>query len=696
MLAASILPFVLLTVLAGHTVRAHLQQTNRLTLETTEQMYLNLYETNLNEQAEAIDSEMRRVEDAVLVAKKTAEALFVSEPRIRQLVDFEYDEFKGGFGERGSDGKGTVFIISRPDEAPSDAQRRDLALMKSLFPLFQASISRNVNIVSMYYIHPENGSFFVNPQDVPVMRYPISPDVRDLTTYPFYLDALRVPPGTDRVAWTSPYLDITPKGWMFTATAPVYDGNDGIRGVVAADVTIERFVGNVLDKAFGNADGFAFLLDREYGVIAAQRHGQEQLRQLNAAEWLGTGAPNGFRRLTLNGETNAVFDRLVPTTNWVLGYIVPERKMLEPVSAAARSIAGETSKRLFVHLSVLCLLTAALCAAIAFYLRSRVSRPVTLLMKAFSGVQEGQFGHRLDDTRTYEFNRLLHSFNAMNVTIRRLIEEQKALNRRLEQNVEQRTRQLKETNEELERRVDELLRLEHWRKSLFMNISHDLKTPITLIQGYIEAIRDGTIPPDKTPAYLDRIHEGIRTITNFVRSLTDLSRLENRDVPVDLVPIEAREFASAVAARWGDYLAVANRRFTANLDSGTAVFRGDAHLLNRAIDNLIENAAKYSGESSLIAFEYERTEPALLFRIRDEGFGIPEAEMPYVFQSFYRVDRSRNSQVPGSGLGLSIAKEIAAIHDGELTVRANESGIGCTFTLVIPRNAGQEKDPSGS
>lgn len=122
------------------------------------------------------------------------------------------------------------------------------------------------------------------------------------------------------------------------------------------------------------------------------------------------------------------------------------------------------------------------------------------------------------------------------------------------------------------------------------------------------------------------------------------------------------------------------------LQAGTHnALSGDAHLLERVLDNLIDNAMKYSEPTSPITLNLELSEHAAVFQVIDCGTGIPEADLPYVFDSFYRVDKSRNSGIPGNGLGLAIAKEITALHGGELTVSFNErGGQGCVFSLKLP------------
>lgn len=145
-------------------------------------------------------------------------------------------------------------------------------------------------------------------------------------------------------------------------------------------------------------------------------------------------------------------------------------------------------------------------------------------------------------------------------------------------------------------------------------------------------------------------------------------------------------FFRAAAAKWAPFMALEERPFFAEQDAEGGTIRGDAHLLERVIDNLIENAVKYTEAGSPIVFRYEQDGGSALFRVIDAGAGIPEEALPHVFDSFYRVDKSRNSGIPGSGLGLSIAKEIAVRHGGDLTVRLNERR-GCTFTLSLPLRA---------
>ncbi|MGO4373502.1 ATP-binding protein [Paenibacillus sp. MCAF20] len=491
----------------------------------------------------------------------------------------------------------------------------------------------------------------------------------------------------NRVAWTKPYYDITPRGWMFTATTPVYDEQRVLRGVVAADVTIEQFVDNVLDTRFGDENGYALLLDRDHELIAAQQHGMEEIEQLKLDTLFSNDTVDSYRSLKINGEQKLIFSRSIPTTNWILGYVIPEHKLLEPIHSATQELSEKTRDQLIMQLSLLGVVAFFLCVALAFYLRSKVSRPVNLLADAFAELGEGQFSAAPNDTRTLEFNQLLRSFNRMSTKIRELMEQQNEHNLQLEHKVEQRTEQLSEINSELAMRVDELTRMEHWRKELLMNISHDLKTPITLIRGYIDAITDGTIAPADTGIYLKRIYEDIQTINQFVRNLNELSLLETRQLSAEFDSVNAAAFFDTAAAKWTAYTRLEKRPFIAVRPqlSAPLIINGDKHLIARVIDNLIDNALKYSNADCPISFTMEHAAEAVIFRVTDAGAGIPEDALPFIFNSFYRVDRSRNSRIPGSGLGLSIAKEIADIHGGELTVSLNEiNGSGCVFSLLIP------------
>lgn len=689
MLIVSLVPLLLLSIVAGKTVTSQLNHFNAMNTAMTEKNYISMYEANIDGQVRAIDTELRLVEDAVLLSKSLAESIFSVKNNSGNVepISFVYDTTESRFVEKHAGGEGVIALRSNnPDNYPSPELAHDLAKAKALFPLFKSETSRKPNIVSIYYIHPSAGSFYYPEYTGSKTLDPNRP-IFALTSYRFYSDALNVRPNINRVAWTKPYLDITPRGWMFTATAPVYDEQRVLRGVVAADVTIERFVDHVLDTRFGDENGYALLLDRDHELIAAQQHGMEEIKQLQLWSLFSNETADSYRSLKMNGQQKLVFSRSIPTTNWILGYVIPEHKLLEPIHSATAKLSAQTRDQLVLQLSLLGMVAFCLCVMLAFYLRSKVSRPVNLLADAFAEMGEGQFSASLNDTRTLEFNQLLRSFNRMSSKIRELMEQQNEHNAQLEHKVEQRTEELREINNELELRVDELMRIEHWRKELLMNISHDLKTPITLIRGYIDAIADGTIPPADTGIYLKRIYEDIQTINQFIRNLNELSLLETRQLSAEISNVDAVEFFDTAATKWVTYTQLEKRPFSATRPqpSTPLTINGDKHLITRVVDNLIDNALKYCETDCPIVFALEYTERVVIFRVTDAGAGIPEDALPFIFNSFYRVDKSRNSRIPGSGLGLSIAKEIADIHGGGLTVVTNEAhGSGCIFSLSLP------------
>ncbi|QAY66915.1 sensor histidine kinase [Paenibacillus protaetiae] len=686
LLASSLAPLLLLSVFGGQTIRSQLQRSSDMSVEHAESNYINLYQQNIEKQVQSIDYELRKVENAVLVAKAMAEAVFsIHNHTAVEPVALQYDPFKRTFLDTGPDEQGKISIRSDTAAAkPPPELIYDLTKSRALFPLFQSETARNPNIVSMYYIHPQSGSYHFPVYDGP--PDPVQRKINKLTTYSFYTDALLVPPEANQVVWTKPYFDITPRGWMFTATTPVYDENKTLKGVVAADVTITNFIGNVVDINFNGQDGYALLLDTGYNLIAAQQHGIAQINQMNLSAVFGNAGASrslNYRRLELNGEQKAVFSRSISSTQWTLGYVISEKKLLEPVNAATRELSRQTERKLVVQLAWLSALAVFLSIGLAFFLRKRITKPVDALSDAFARMGEGKLTAKPSDTHVMEFDRLLDSFSQMANKIRELMEQQSRLNAELEWKVQQRTIELREMNAELELRVNELLRLEQWRKELFMNISHDLKTPITLIQGYIEAISDGTIPEQQTGIFLQRIYDGIQAITVFARNLNELSLLESRQIYADMAPLRAGGLFQATAVKWAPYMELENRPFHIEEMAEDNFIVGDAHLLGRLLDNLIENALKYTAAQLPVTFRSERSGDMILFSVIDSGPGIPQEAVPYVFTSFYRVDKSRNSNTPGSGLGLAIAKEIAGMHGGSISLQVRENA-GCCFTLALP------------
>jgi two-component system, OmpR family, phosphate regulon sensor histidine kinase PhoR len=228
--------------------------------------------------------------------------------------------------------------------------------------------------------------------------------------------------------------------------------------------------------------------------------------------------------------------------------------------------------------------------------------------------------------------------------------------------------------------------LDNVRKDFVANVSHELKTPVTSIQGFVEALLDGGIEdPAQVQRYLGIIARHSERLSAIIDDLLALSRLEDtnerRAISFEKTALRpvleaAIEMAAVRAER---------KRMTVSLSCDESVeAKVNAPLLEQAVLNLLDNAVKYSDEGTTVEVIVAEQETETAIHIRDYGCGIPAEHLPHIFQRFYVVDKSRSRKLGGTGLGLAIVKHIALVHQGRVTVDSTP-GKGSTFTLSLPR-----------
>lgn len=228
--------------------------------------------------------------------------------------------------------------------------------------------------------------------------------------------------------------------------------------------------------------------------------------------------------------------------------------------------------------------------------------------------------------------------------------------------------------------------LENHRREFVANVSHELRTPLTSIQGYVETLLDGTLEiPDIGKNFLKIIEKNSIRLRQIIEDLLALSELDldNVDENKSFEKVQLNHYVSDLS---NDYLKKAQKKdinIVLNNKNELCVF-GNPRLLGQAIGNLIDNAIKYGKENSEVKITIvEDSEGHALIQIKDQGAGIDSKHFPRLFERFYSVDKARSRELGGSGLGLSIVKHIANLHDGTVFVES-EVGQGSLFTIKIP------------
>lgn len=230
--------------------------------------------------------------------------------------------------------------------------------------------------------------------------------------------------------------------------------------------------------------------------------------------------------------------------------------------------------------------------------------------------------------------------------------------------------------------------LEKMRKDFIANVSHELRTPIAMLQGYSEAIVDDIAETKEEKNELAAIiHDESLRLSRLVNELLDLARMEAGHIQLTLTAVEVDNYIERIFKKFNGLANDNNIDFklTTKLNSEISTF--DADRIEQVFTNLIDNAIRHTSNEGFVHVTVETNESEFIAIISDSGSGIPEEDLPFVFERFYKADKSRtrNKEKKGTGLGLAIAKNIVDAHQGEIYVKSKLDE-GTTFTFTIPQN----------
>jgi len=229
--------------------------------------------------------------------------------------------------------------------------------------------------------------------------------------------------------------------------------------------------------------------------------------------------------------------------------------------------------------------------------------------------------------------------------------------------------------------VTGIRKLDEMRELFVANVSHELKTPLTAMQGYIEAILDGVV--DETTErrrYLERVLSEIKRMSRLAGEILDLSRLQSDQIEFQITTIDMVKVINSVLNNLKQRVEFRE----IELKSREEVYvKGDRDRIGQVLLNLLDNAIKFTAENGKITIIVEERQGFARVSVADNGQGIPQEELPYIWVRFHQADRSRYPGVKGAGLGLAIVKEIIEGLGGEVSVESRE-GRGSKFNFTLP------------
>ena len=308
------------------------------------------------------------------------------------------------------------------------------------------------------------------------------------------------------------------------------------------------------------------------------------------------------------------------------------------------------TKDLFVSALVILVFTSL---SVGLWIYRSIATPLVKLRKATRNIKDGNLDFVLDVEGTDEFSELCRDFEEMR-------------------------RRLKES-------AEEKIILDKENKELISNISHDLKTPITAVKGYVEGIMDGVADtPEKMDRYVRTIYNKTNEMDHLINELTFYSKIDTNRIPYTFSKLNVEDYFSDCAEEIGLELETRGIQLCyANYVDRSVQVIADGEQIRRVIHNIIGNAIKYMDKAKgVIQIRVKDVGDFVQVEIEDNGKGIASKDLAYIFDRFYRTDVSRNSSKGGSGIGLSIVKKIVEEHGGKIWATSKE-GTGTVMYFVI-------------
>jgi signal transduction histidine kinase len=293
------------------------------------------------------------------------------------------------------------------------------------------------------------------------------------------------------------------------------------------------------------------------------------------------------------------------------------------------------------------LLLAAMVAGLAavlltLVLSRRILGPVEALTAAARRMESGDLSQRVEVESNDEIGELARAFNAM---------------------------------------ANGLARLEDLRRNMVTDVAHDLRTPLSNIRGYLEALQDGVVEPKRE--VIDSLHEEAMLLTRLVDDLQELALAEAGQLRLERQPVPPADMVNRALEAVRAQAAAKDIALQTDLPEGLPLAHVDPQRIGQVLGNLLSNALTHTPSGGSIVVAAQAMGSEIEISVRDSGEGIPAEHLPSIFERFYRVDKSRSRATGGTGLGLAIAKQLVEAHGGRIEVES-EVGHGAEFTFTLP------------
>jgi signal transduction histidine kinase len=317
---------------------------------------------------------------------------------------------------------------------------------------------------------------------------------------------------------------------------------------------------------------------------------------------------------------------------------LPGDPMGEAMARSTQAAFTDAMRQALLAASLIAIGTATV---VSLFVAARIARPISALARAARRIAGGHYAERVPDDEPGELGALATSFNEMAGSL-----------------------------EATERR----------RLQLVGDVAHDLRTPLTTLDGYLEGLEDGVIQPSAQTWHLLRGETS--RLTRLVNDLSELWRAEAHQLPLRIDAVDAAEVARDVGERFAHQ--AQPRGITIDLPSEAAAAMADRDRLAQILSNFLSNALRHAPDGSTVRVATETTSATVRLSVSDDGPGLAPDQLEAVFERFYRVDPARSRSAGGSGIGLAIVRALAEAMDGQAWAESDGPGRGATFIVELP------------
>ncbi len=316
------------------------------------------------------------------------------------------------------------------------------------------------------------------------------------------------------------------------------------------------------------------------------------------------------------------------------------------VSAPIKDNMVTNVEKVFVMFLLSAAVALLLVTVAVSFMTERIAKPIRNLEAATKCYSSGDFSYRVPELKSNdELANLVTKFNTM---------------------------------------ATSLSQIENSRRSFVANVSHEFKTPMTTIGGFINGILDGTIPPEKQDYYLEIVSNEINRLSKMVTTMLNISKIETGNVDMNIEQFDIAPKLVTTFLGFEQLISEKNIEVTGFEDLQPAMVHGDSAMIDQVIYNLADNAVKFTNKGGTITVNTTSDKSYTYFAVTNTGKGIPEKEIDKVFERFYKVDQSRSTDVKSTGLGLYLIKSIIDLHNGSVTVESEVNSF-TRFTVKLPK-----------